>query len=334
MSALLRYAVIAFALVPFAAGAEPIKLKFAFFASDREYAYRAVVKPFADAVTLEGKGVVEIEVFAGGILGRPYTEQAQLVLDGTADIAWVSPSLTPDLFPDNSVLELPGLFRNARETTRVHTGLVASEALRGYGEFFVIAALGIGPLRIHMRTPVASVEHLKNKKIRTVNGTEGAVLKELGMLPELMPINRAAEAINRGAIDGATATSSVLIDFGIARFTRYHYLLDLGSTPLLILMNRKKFDSLPKASQDVIRKYSGEWAATRYIQTTEAYDNPILEKLKSDPERTVVYPSQSDLNAVNAAFKLVIEAWKTQRPENPDLLKLVRAEIDKSRLDR
>ena len=47
-------------------------------------------------------------------------------------------------------------------------------------------------------------------------------------------------------------------------------------------MNRKKFDSLPKAGQDVIRKFSGDWAASRYIQVTETYDNPILEKLKSD----------------------------------------------------
>jgi TRAP-type C4-dicarboxylate transport system substrate-binding protein len=333
MKALLRCAVAACTLVPLAAGADSTKLKFAFFASDREYVYSPVVKAFADAVTLEGKGV-EIELFPSGVLGRNYAGQAQLVLDGTADIAWVNPSLTPELFPDNSVIELPGLFRDTREATGVYARLITSEALSGYSDFFVIAAVGTGPLTIHMRPPMAALGDLKGRKIRTLNRTEGAVLKELGMAPEVMPINRTAEAINRGTIDGATAPPAVLIDFGIARFTRYHYLLDLGAAPLLIVMNRKKFDSLPKASQDVIRKYSGEWAATRYIQATEAYETPILEKLKSDSARTVIYPSRPDLVAAHGAFKTVIGAWANQSSQNRDLLKLVHTEIAKLRSDR
>jgi TRAP-type C4-dicarboxylate transport system substrate-binding protein len=334
MNAFLRYAVVACMLVPFPAEAEPVKLKFAFFASDREYAYQGVVKPFVDAVNLAAKGIVEVELFPGGVLGRSYVDQAQLVLDGTADIAWVNPSLTPELFTDNSAIELPGLFRDVTETTRVYTRLIAAQALKGYSDFFVIAAIGTGPLNISMRPHIASLDHLKGKKIRTLNRTEGAVLKELGMAPEVMPINRVAEAINRGTIDGATGTPAVLIDFGIARFTRFHYLLDLGTAPLLIVMNRKRFDSLPKAGQDAILKYSGEWAATRYIQTSEAYENPIVEKLKSDPERTVIAPSKPDLDAARVAFKTVTTAWIAQRPHNRALLQLVHSEIARLRSDR
>jgi TRAP-type C4-dicarboxylate transport system substrate-binding protein len=334
MNVVARCVVMVFALVPFAAGAESIKLKFAFFASDREYAYRAVVKPFADAVSLEGKGIVEIELFAGGTLGRTYAEHAQLVLDGTVDFAWINPSLTPELFPDNPVIELPGLFRDAGEATRVHTRLVALDALRGYSEFVVIAAIGTGPFAIHMRPQIGSLEQLKGKKIRTGGSTEGAVLKELGLLPQVMPVNRTVEAINRSVIEGASVPPATLVDFGISRFTRYHYLLDLGSAPLLIVMNRKKFDSLPKAGQDLIRKYSGEWAATRYIQTTEAYENLIVKQLQSDPERTVIYPSGSDLDAAHLAFKTVTEAWIGQNPHNRELLKLVHGEIAKLRSDR
>jgi TRAP-type C4-dicarboxylate transport system substrate-binding protein len=334
MKAWLRYAAVACTFVPFAAGAEPIKLKFAFFASDREYAYRTVVKPFADAVNLNSKGIVEVELFPGGALGRSYLDQAQMVLNGTVDIAWVNPSLTPELFPDNSGVELPGLFRNITEATRVHTRLAGSNALRGYSDFYVIAAFGTPPLKIHMRPPIASLADLSGKKIRTLNHTEGTVLKALGMVPEILAINRTAEAINRGTIDGATAPPAVLIDFGIARFTTYHYFLDLGVAPLLILMNRKKFDSLPKASQDVIRGYSGEWVATRFIQATEAYDNPIIKQLKSDPKRTVIYPSRSDLDVAHVAFKTVIETWTAQDPRNRELLTLVRAQIAKFRSER
>jgi TRAP-type C4-dicarboxylate transport system substrate-binding protein len=334
MKNLVRCAVLAWTLLPFSAGAASIKLKLAFFASDRTYAYGAVIKPFADAVNLEGKGIVEIELFPGGVLGHTYSEQAQLVLDEIADIAWVNPNLTPELFPDNSVIELPGLFRDARESTRVYARLVTSNVLRGYNEFYVIGAFGTGPHNIHMHSPIATLEDLKGKKIRTLNNTESAVLKALGMAPQIVPINRTAEAINHGMIDGATASPAVLLDFGIARFTAYHYRLDLGAAPHLILMNRKKFDSLPKAGQDVIRKFSGEWQVARYIQTTEAYENSILEQMKADPKRTVIFPSQLELESAQATFKTAVEAWIAQRPNNRELLNLVHAEIAKLRLDQ
>jgi TRAP-type C4-dicarboxylate transport system substrate-binding protein len=335
MNAFARFAALMVALTSCgafgAAAAEPIRLKFAFFASDREYAYQGVVKPFVDAVNLDAKGIVEINLFPGGTLGRSYAEQAQLVLDGTADLAWLNPSLTPELFPDNAVLELPGLFRDASETSRVYTRLVAANALRGYENFVVVAAVGTRPLAIHMQPPISSLEDLRGKKIRSLNATEGQVLRALGMVPEVMPINRTAEAINRGTIDGSTAPPAVLIDFGIARFAKHHYFLDLGVAPLLMVMNRKAFDGLPKVGQDSILKYSGEWTATRYIQSTESYDRSVLEPLKADPKRKVMHPSAAELETAGTAFKTVIDAWTMRDRRNPQLLKLVHAELARLR---
>ena len=64
----LRVIVLALALLPVVATAEPIKLKLAFFSSDRNHLYRSAVKPFVDAVNAEGKGRVEIEVYLSGKL--------------------------------------------------------------------------------------------------------------------------------------------------------------------------------------------------------------------------------------------------------------------------
>lgn len=63
---------------------------------------------------------------------------------------------------------------HAREATLAYTRMVAAGALKGYEEFFVVAALGTGPLSIHMRLPVASLKDLKGKKIRAINPTGGA----------------------------------------------------------------------------------------------------------------------------------------------------------------
>lgn len=317
---------IMFGLMSLPASAEPIKLKFAFFASDREFAYEGVVKPFVSAVNLEGKGTVEIELHPGGELGRSYAQQAQLVLSGGADLAWVNPALTSEQFPDNAVIELPGLFRDAKEATQVYAGIAGAGSLRGYENFFLVAAVGTEPLNIHTRAPIASLDDLKGKKIRTGNWTEAAVLKALGMEPVMMPINQAADAINSGAIDGSTAALEVLADFGISRFATYHYLLGLGSVPLLIVMNKSKFDSLPEAAQNVIRRYSGAWLTRRYIDSIGVYDAEILEKLKSDSKRTVIYPSLQDLAKARDVFASVAAQWVGDNPRNRMLLDRIEAD--------
>ena len=77
-------------LLPAAAAAEPIKLKMAYFSSDRTTTYLAAIKPFVDAVNAEAAGLVQIDVSLSGTLGKNPTQQLQLVLDGTADLAFVS----------------------------------------------------------------------------------------------------------------------------------------------------------------------------------------------------------------------------------------------------
>ena len=106
---LARSLLVSLALLPAAAAAtEPVKLKLSFFSSDNAILYGGGVKPFVDAVNSGAKGLLEIEVFFRGALGKAPTQQPQLVRDGVADIAFIVPGYTADQFPDNAVIELPG----------------------------------------------------------------------------------------------------------------------------------------------------------------------------------------------------------------------------------
>jgi TRAP-type C4-dicarboxylate transport system substrate-binding protein len=331
LKALARCALVSLVLLPCVAAAEPIKLKFSYYASDREVIYLTAVKPFIDSVNAAASGLLEIDAFTSGSLGKSYAGQTQLVLDGVADFAFVNPGLTSEQFPDDGVMELPGLFRDVREASIVYTRLVASGALRGYQDFFVVGAIAGGPQSIHTRPPIASLEDLRGKKIRASNRTESLVLDALGMSAEVIPINATAEAISRGDIDGTTVPASMLLNFGISRVTSYHYFLRLGFAPLVILMNRKKFDSLPKAGQDIIRKFSGDGFASRFAEAFIANDDQVTQDFKSDPKRTVIYPSQRDLDTAQATFQTVIAEWQAKNPRNRESLTLVETEIAKLR---
>jgi TRAP-type C4-dicarboxylate transport system substrate-binding protein len=319
------------ALAPSGVSAEPIKLKLSLVASDRSLIYLGGVKPFVDAVNAEGKGLIEIEVYFSGALGKDPRQQPQMVADGIADIAFIFPGYTADRFYDNAVIELPGLFQDTREASLVFTHLIAAGALKGYEDFFVIAALTSPPECIHSRRPISSVADLKGMTVRASNLTEAASLKSLGMQPVTIPVNSISESISNGAIDSAALPVAMLFEFGVGRVTTNHYLLDVGVTPLALVMNRKKFDSLPAQAQNIIRKFSGEWPLARFLQSYDATGNEIMEQLASNPRRQIVKPSPSDIDTAKAAFKTVVDEWVKQNPGNPKQLEIVETEIAKTR---
>jgi TRAP-type C4-dicarboxylate transport system substrate-binding protein len=321
-------------LLPCAAVAEPIELKLAFFSSDQSMTYLAAIKPFIDAVNSEGHDQVKVVLYSGGVLGRDASQQPDVVLDGKADVAFVVPGYTPARFPDNAVIELPGLFNDTREATLVYTRLIALNALKGYEDFVVIGAYESEPETIHSRLPIASIGDLKGQRIRVNNAIEAATLEKLGAIPVPMQITKIAGAISSGEIDGATVARTPLSDYGIKRVATNHYFLGTSGAPLALLMNRKVFEALPKPVQDIVRKYSGEWSAARFIEIYARSDAQTMEQLKSDPNRTVVFPSASDLKIAHAAFRSVITEWAAKSPHDSELLKLTEAEIAKLRPTR
>src|SRR5690348_5148061 len=203
--------------------AEPVELKLAFFASETTDSFRYGIKPFVDAVNAEGQGAVSITVYTDGKLGRGIAEQPQLLLSGAADLAWVVPGQTPYRFPDNEVLEIPGLFRDVREATLIYTKLVTSGALRGYQDFVVIGAFGAAPGMIHSRKPILSISDLGGLKIRTNNAIEAQALGRFGALPTVMPAPMLADALTRGALDAVILSPSGYFQFAAPVVAKHHY---------------------------------------------------------------------------------------------------------------
>lgn len=254
LSSTLRLIAALLALMPAIASAAPAKLKLSFFSSDRSIAYQVAVKPFVEAVNREGKGLVEIEVYFSGALGRVQRELPAQVLGGVADIAFIVPGQNPDRFTDNAVIELPGLYRDAREATLAHTRLVAAGALSGYQDFFVIGAYGTSPEIVTSRKPINALADLKGQKIRVNNATEGKALAGLGAAPTLLAFNETSPAIAAGTIDGAAVAAAQLFDVGFGSLTTNHYLLGTSAAPLALVMNRKVFEALPAEAQRADRQ--------------------------------------------------------------------------------
>lgn len=318
-------------LFPVLATAEPITLKLSFFSSDRTNIYRCQIKPFVDAVNADGADLIQIKVYFSGAINPALAEQPKLVLDGAADLAIVVPGLSPKMFPDASVMQLPGLFRGEREASLVFTRLIAAGALEGYRDFFVVGAYVSAGESIHSRKPIARLADLKGQAIRVNNPMERDALRKLGADPLLLPINRTMDALNKGEINGVAIPPAMLFEFGFGRLTSNHYLLKLGGAPVTLVMNREKLMSLPPRAQEIIRKYSGEWMAKQEVACFETKNRAMLVRLKADQQRHVVEPSPADLAAAQKVFGSVVEEWEAESPRHRELLMQVRAELAKLR---
>jgi TRAP-type transport system periplasmic protein len=318
-------------MLPIAVKSEPITLKLSFFTSDRSVAYLTAVKPFVDAINNDGQGLLKIDVHPSGALGKVQRELPKQVIDGTADIAFIVPGQNPELFPDNAVVELPGLFRDAREASLTYSRLVALNALAGYRDFFVIGAYATQPETINSRKPLRSLADLKGQKIRVNNPTEAVALAKLGALPVVLAFNETAPALSGGALDGATVPVTQLFDVGIGRLTSNHYLLGTSVAPLALVMNRRVFDLLPENAKALIRKYSGDWAAHHFADGYEATGKKVIDEVKADARRSIVLPSAQDQLTAQRAFKSIAQDWAAASSHNSELLKLTEASLAKVR---
>lgn len=319
--------VLAIALtLPSPAPAKPIQLKLSFFASERGETYRYAVRPFVDAINVQGKGLLAIDVKSNGGRGQVLAEQPRRVLDGRTDIAFIFPGQTPYRFPDNELLELPGLFHDTWEGTLAYTRLVAANALRGYENFLVIGAYTSAPNIVSSRKPIASLADLKGQKIRANNPMQAELLARLGAIPTVMSSAKVADAIRRGALDGTVMCPVGLFQFGVAPVVSHHYLLAVSVSPSALVMSRKSFDALPDTAKALIRKHSGEHAAEAWIGAYAPTVRARIAQLRADPNRTVIEPSATDRETAQRIFRALTEAWAAKSARNRELLAKVKAE--------
>jgi TRAP-type C4-dicarboxylate transport system substrate-binding protein len=284
-------------------------LKWAVFTPDSEVTFRTVMKPFAETVQRESDNAVVFDLFPNGALGRNPGQQPQMIIDGVADVAWVVQSYSPGRFPDTEVLELPGLFKDLRESSLVATRLGRRKVLNDYGDFYVIGLWGTAPYSIHTNYPVNSIADLKGKTIRASSKNESAALRAFGAVPIGMPVTEIPEAISRGTISGTTSHLSPFFDFGLDRVTNNHFFIGLGIVPLAVLMNKKKFDALPEAARAAIERNAGDALTKKWIESITSYNAANLEKLKGNPKNKVVFPSQAELDEAQRLLAPVRDEW-------------------------
>lgn len=313
-----------------AIAADPITLRFSSFEPPQAFITSKILTPWAQRVTAESQGTLKIEMYPGGTLGRDPAAQLKLVLDGVADIAWIVPGYTPGRFDAATVVELPFVVPNAYSGSLALTRMFEKGLLAGGGfndvKFLCVCANN--PIFVNTTFPATKIEDLKGHNFRAAGPVSLNVVKSLGGVP-IGGITGPglAESLSRGVIDATLNEWNALQTFRVLDVAKHQIILPLGSTSLMVIMNKAKYASLPPAAKAALDKNSGEVFAKFFGQKFDENNNAVFEAAKGDKKRTITVLNAEQQKPWKAAVQPAIEEWKKSAPGNDKLLKAFSDEI-------
>ena len=317
------------------AHAQEVTLKLSAFIPAQAPTFAQVIKPWVDAVNADGKGIIKIDTFPGGILGGNPGLQPKMVTDGIADIALVIPAYSAGRFPDNDVMELPGMVKNSTESSLAIYRLYQRKLLRGYDEFYVVMLGTTNPYAIHTRRPIKTFSDLKGMKLRAGGPVVSAAMRALGVAPVGMPITEVAENVSRGVLDGSAGDWDVMYSFRIIETAKHHYMAAaMGTVPVAILMNRKVYEGLPERAKAIINKHSGEIMSRKFGAVHDGVQASRHAQTVAAADHTMVFPPDAELKQLDATMAPVIETWVKDHPNGKALATALKEELAKIRATR
>ena len=298
------------------AGAATAKttLRVASFTSEKATGVTEMIIPWMKAVEADVGDQVALKGFWGGSLGRSPFAQYDLVKNDVADIAWVGVGYSPGRFPQLEVLNLPFMAKNGVEASGFGWKLADEGLVPGLKDFKVITVWTPSSDMLHMVEPIKSLDDVKGKRIRTASSQQAELITALGGVPQTIGPVEVNDALARGAVDGLVQGYTGMKTFGTFGVVKQSYEVPLGNSVFLLLMNKKKWESLPddvKASMD---KHGG---ATLAKSGGAAYDAAAarIRQHQMDSGYQITTPTEEQLAAWREQFKKLPQEWIAATPD-------------------
>ncbi len=252
-------------------------------------------------------GKVKINIFAGGSL-TPADQCYDGVVKGISDIGMSLFAYTRGRFPLLEALDLPMGYPNGMVATLVANDFVKKMNPKELSEVKVLYLHAHGPGLLHTQKPVKTMADLKGMKIRST-GLSAKIVENLGGVSVAMPQGGTYEALQKGVVQGTLAPMETLKGWKQAQVVKYTTdCTNIGyTTAMFVVMNKAKWDALPKDVQKVFDDVSQEWIAV----AGKAWDEADVEGYKYSAElgNKVIKLSDAEEAKWEAAVKPVADGY-------------------------
>jgi len=316
-----------------AAMADPVKLKLSSFESPLGNITSNVLTPFARDASAASEGALQIDVFAGGTLGRSPAQQLKLVTDGIADMAWIVLPYTPGRFDDAEVVGQPFMTTNSTEASVTLHRMYEKGMLGGFDGLKMLVLGVTPPVTIHAMMPVRTPADLKSKRVRISGDLPTRLVESLGGAPVQVGGGQIADALSRGVVDMTFNNWGFVSDFKVDEIATHHVDIPLGAVAVGVVMRQDRYDALPEQARAAIDKASGEQLAYKLGQAFDNQDTDVRKRLEASDRNEVIKPTAAELDEWRKAAEPINAAWRQSKPSNERINSLFVEELARVRAD-
>ncbi len=260
-------------------------------------------------------GAVKISMFPGGTL-TPSDQCYDGVVKGISDIGMSVVSYVKGRFPLSEVIDLPLGYTRGSQATRLANAYFEKFKPKEFDDTKVMYLMAHGPGIVHTKKPVEKLEDLKGVKVRGT-GTSARVIAALGAVPVAMPMPETYDALSRGVADGVVAPIEALKGWKLAEVIK-STTEDYGAAYSLlffVVINKKKWESLPKDVQETIEQINKEWIE-RSAELWDKIDKEGREFTLSKGNKIIPLSKEENARWAEAVKPVLEEYLKSMKEKN------------------
>ena len=261
---------------------------------------------FADNLKEELGDQFEYELFHTQALGNEVVH-LQMIRTGQIDV-YPMGSDAVQLDKKWAIFDMPFLIKDREVVSKLLDGDIGEQLRQSMREAAGLEVLAFGEIGFRVITnnkgPIVKPEDLQGIKIR-VPGSETRVLtfQTYGASPVTMNLGELYLALQQGTVDGQENPLAGIISQSFHEVQKYFSMSNHVYTPVTLVMNAAKYDSLTPELQDAVKRAALEAAKhTRELGATADVD--LLKKLQDAGQ---IEFNDIDLAAFQEASKPVWE---------------------------
>lgn len=240
-----------------------LKLHHAF--SSVSSVHEKFLAPWARKVEAESGGRIRIDLFPSMQLGGAPAALFDQVRDGSADIVFAVPSLTPARFPKIETFELPFVpSRRALVSSKALADFAAANLQDEFRDFYTICFCCSDRAALHANRPVRTIEDVKDLKLHVQTRFAAEAIRTFGAHPVIMPSAQLPVGISEHVVDACLDPWHLVPPLRLNDLLRSHTEFSdfsPSARTYVLAMNKASYDRLPRDLRIVIDNNSGQPAA-------------------------------------------------------------------------
>lgn len=268
-----------------------------------------------DEIDKGTQGRVKFERYYSGSIAKP-AEQLRATTTGLAGLALVVPSYIPAQLPLANVGSNPGLWKDSWAGSKAYAAVYASQPameaeLDKQGVKLISAIATPTYFLMARKIELTDVKQLQGMRIMA-SGQISVMLKSMGAQIVNVSTPEGYEALQRGTVDGAVYGITAAATYGIEGVVQSLWELPVGGLPMLIVMNKKIWESISKEDQATIKRAAEGHADAFHKIYQIGGDNASLEKFKKAGVK-VIQPDAASLGAMRTAAQAIWDQWAREQ---------------------